>query len=206
MTKIVLHGKKYRAELGYKMEIIDYSTYLGFKDPQKDRSILRDVRGKFLTQALFHETHNNVVYGDKYPALYSMKERHPECVSAYQIYMHSVDEYDAAMKLVGSLEHWRRLTGKNDDGTWWCRWFMEGGTWYDGLLVWREDMKIRDDSIAKQTLLDQAQRGNVNASKILMELEKKNTKVGRPSNKSDIPKRKVDVRSIADRLLLVKSD
>ena len=51
--------------------------------------------------------------------IYSMRDtEYNELPSAYLIYMHSIDEYDAATKLVGSLKHWRKLLA--------ATWFMEG--------------------------------------------------------------------------------
>lgn len=66
------------------------------------------------TQALFVEFNPD--------APYTLRTRDRErdgrkVISAYQVYMQSVDEYDAAMRLVGSLEHWRKLCS--------LKWFME---------------------------------------------------------------------------------
>ena len=86
-----------------------YKTYEGFLNPEADRSVLKDKRGVIKTQSLFLESQQYKLKA-KYPPLYSLTEEEREGLpSAYQIYMNSSDEYEAAMKLVGSLRHWRRL-------------------------------------------------------------------------------------------------
>lgn len=122
--------------------------------------------GVQLTQGLFHEFN----FED---APYTMQVRDKitkdgrKVLSAYQIYMDSVDEYDAAMRLVGNLEHWRKLCG--------LKWFREGvaGVVSIGLDQWREDMAARDASKAKAQLLKSVEEANVNASKFLYEASTK---------------------------------
>ena len=122
--------------------------------------------GVQLTQALFYEFNNR-------KAPYTLKTQdYKQYKSVYQIYMNSVDEYDACMKIVGSLDHWRKLCALD--------WFMEGkvvGTGENtyrlsGLRQWREDMKQRDASLAKRQLLEQAENGSVPAQRLLFESSK----------------------------------
>jgi len=100
-----------------------------------------------------------------------------ELPSAYRIFMSSVDEYEAALKIVGSLKHWRKLCE--------CTWFMEGDKPrnFDGLIQWREDMRLRDASLAKRQLVASAKEGDASSSRKLLDISYKEGKeavVGRP--------------------------
>ena len=125
---------------------------------ETDANLLGE-NGIQLTQKLFYEfdtkeciytlsTRDKVKEGVTYPSL-------------YLIYMDSVDEYEAAMRLVGNMEHWRKLCS--------LKWFMEGmpERGWPGLKQVREDMAMRDASLAKKNLVDSVKDGNVNASKFL---------------------------------------
>lgn len=171
--------------------MINYNEYVGFLDRSCDQGILKDTSGRFLTQALFKETNNPNL---SYRPIYTMGYDDSELPSARRIYESSTDEYEAALKLVGNMDHWRRLTGINADGNYVCQWFMLGTDRFEGLLQWREDMKLRDESLAKAILVLQAKSGNVPAAKALMEYNKK-TGAGRPSNKStsSVDAKKADV-------------
>lgn len=131
--------------------------------------MFKSSNGVQLTQSLFFE------FGNK-EALYTLKQyNHKQYKSVYLMYMDAVDEYDAAMKIVGSLDHWRKLCDLN--------WFMEGKvqgsgdqvTRLSGLRQWREDMKQRDASRAKKQLLEQAEQGSVPAQRILLDMSKPKT-------------------------------
>lgn len=163
------------------------NSYIGFKDKTKDRSGLKDTMGRYLTQALFHETARP---DTPYQALYCMGEARSGLPSARDIYLESVDEYDAALKLVGDLGHWRRLTAQNDNGDYSCNWFMLGNESFEGLLQWREDMRLRDESLAKAKLIEQAENGNVAAAKALIEASKVKDRVGRPTKQTSDKDRK----------------
>lgn len=120
---------------------------------------LKGENGILLTQSLFVE------FGDEQSPYtlknYSLMKDGKEFVSLSKVYMEAADEYDAAMRLVGSMKHWRKLCG--------LKWFMEG--WeehgFDGLAALREDMASRDRSLAKTELLKAANSGSVAAMKIL---------------------------------------
>ncbi len=120
---------------------------------------LKGENGILLTQRLFVE------FGDQESPYtlknYDLHRDQKDFVSFSKVYMEAADEYDAAMRLVGSMKHWRKLCG--------LKWFMEG--WeehgFDGLTALREDMASRDRSLAKKELLKAANSGNVSAMKIL---------------------------------------
>lgn len=159
--------------------MFDYKKFVGFKDKSVDRSALKDTMGRYLTMALFHETSRP---DTEYKPLYCMGEARNGLPSAREIYLASIDEYDAALKLVGDMGHWRRLTSQNDRGDYTCNWFMLGNESFEGLLQWREDMRLRDESMAKARLMEQSDLGNVTAAKALMEASKVKNNAGRPKH------------------------
>lgn len=119
-----------------------------------------DARGALKTELLFEET----IKSDRlenYTPLYTLREEDTTLPSAYKIYMSSTDEYEAAMKLLGSTRHWRRLCG--------LKWFMEGipEKGFDGIRSWRKDMELRDKSRAKRQLMDAAEAGVVSAQRAI---------------------------------------
>ncbi len=129
---------------------------------------LRGDNNIMLTQALFVEHGNR-------EAPYTMKhESYGPYMSAYEVYMSSVDEYEAAIKLVKNRVHWKKLCELD--------WFMNGFPEKNisGLKEWRKDMALRDASTAKKVLLEQASEGNVTAAKTLLESSNKSNKAGRP--------------------------
>lgn len=153
--------------------MIKYEEYQGFKDTGEDMSVLLDARGARKTETLFLESISSRSK-ERYEPLYTLREQEKQGLpSAYQIYMHSIDESDAALKLVGSLSHWRRLCT--------LKWFMEGAEQmgHEGLHQWREDMKARDATRAKAQLMAMAASGNVPAARKLYE-ESTKKPVGRP--------------------------
>ena len=133
--------------------MVDYESYKGFSEPDADRSILLSAYNKPLTAQLFVERtkvwKSTNTDRDVEP-VYTLGEVELEDKpSAYKIYMASADEYEAAMRLVGSLYHWTEL----------CKttWFMEE------LVQWREHMALRDYSLAKRAILKDV-RGNDGAA------------------------------------------
>lgn len=132
---------------------------------ETDHIKLLGDNGIQLTQGLFVE------FDPKAPYTMQVRDKQTKnghtAISVYQVYMDSIDEYDAAMRIVGNLEHWRKLCG--------LKWFREGiaGVVSIGLDQWREDMAMRDASKAKEQLIKSVESSNVNASKFLYEASTK---------------------------------
>lgn len=159
--------------------MINYKLYDGYLSPAADRDALLDKRGARKTEMLFAESISSRAKQDGYEPLYSLRETEKDGKpSAYLVYMNSVDETDAALKLVGSLAHWRRLCG--------LKWFMEGSEamGHEGVIQWREDMKLRDASFAREKLMDAASGGSVPAATTILKESIKKT-VGRPAKDKD---------------------
>lgn len=129
--------------------------------------------GTRLTQGLFYEFYNS-----NEEAPYTLKERDitkgdKHYVSLCRVYLESADEYEAAMRLVGSWAHWQKLCN--------LQWFMKGMPQFgfEGLESLRETMAARDRSLARKKLIEAAEQGNVTAAKAILESAPKQ-KAGRP--------------------------
>jgi hypothetical protein len=157
-------------------------------DPNRFEDFYND-NGQFTYRQMFQEVQN---YGqrkhDNLPKpIYTLKQKHkPELglISAYQLYMESADEYEAALKICPSLVEWERMAK--------AKWFLEGASpapgGFEGLKVWREHMRMRDASLAKKQLLEQTNEGNVTAAKALLAETKVRKPAGRPNKKQDTDK------------------
>lgn len=136
-----------------------YTNFEGFRDITSDKTDLRDVRGHPRTKSLFIDHKPDTSLNETFYTLRDYeREGYP---SAYIIYMTSVDEAEAAMKLVGSMAHWEKLCKR--------RWFTQGlsSVGHRGLESWRRDMAARDETSAKRSLIQEAELGNVTAAKAL---------------------------------------
>lgn len=175
-----------------------YEKFKGFQKLGSDRSILLDKQNRMRSANLFLE--GPVALPSTYMPVYSLRDRDSnELPSAYLIYMTSIDEYDAATKLVGSLKHWRKLLA--------AKWFMKGNPLkgFEGLIQWRLDMIDRDASAGKRSLLAQAEKGDTSAARKLVDMAKPAAVIrpGRPGTKADAAVKEAD-RVKADRKAKLK--
>lgn len=145
-----------------------------------EESVRSPVNNRRRTRALFRETMNTTQL-KQYAPVYTLCEQsvwepyHGVWLpSAKQIYLHSVDEYDAARRMVGSVEHWNYLI-KLD-------WFVEGTDdhRWTSLSQWREEHQFIKESEALRRLWQKADEGNVAAIKALLDHQRP-IKRGRPS-------------------------
>lgn len=138
-------------------------------DVREEPSVqLRGANNILLTQALFVEFGNeDAPYTLK---LDDQRKNGRTYISLCKVFLSAVDEYDAAMRLVGSYKHWQRLCEN--------KWFVDG--WdqfnFEGLISLRETMRARDRSLAKAKLIQAAEQGNVTAAKILLDGGEPSTK------------------------------
>ena len=93
------------------------------------------------------------------PPVYTILPEDNELPSAHKIFMESMNEYDAAMKLVPSWEYWKNM----------LRTSVRIAKLID---EWREEKLLKDQAAARQMLWDQAKKGNVSAQRILYESKK----------------------------------
>jgi|SRR5690606_2923985 len=182
-----------------KILLYDYENFVGFLDPKADRSLLMTPRGfgkdtsgwGFRGANLFLEIYELTTSKTHLPPIYTMMDREVnELPSAHQVFIHSADEYEAAMKLVGSWKHWKRLIEH--------KWFREGHTKWDGLDSWREEMELKKKSRATRALINlvvQNDRGA--ATRILDEFQPKQ-KRGRPSKEEIKREARMEVGLLKD--------
>jgi hypothetical protein len=133
---------------------------------------LKDSVGRPRTQSLFYEMRS-----PKYPAPFTLKDKdHKGRVSMYRLYMEIGDptEYQQSQTLLGSWEHWLRLTN--------TEWFKEY------ITRWRLELKTKFESDRYEEMKEVAktQKGTpqgVQATKWLAErYAPKTTPIrGRPS-------------------------
>lgn len=113
---------------------------------------LKDSQGRYLTLALFVELNTD----SKYPPIYTLTPEAKENIpSAYQIYINADTEYHAAIELVGSWTHWKKLLN--------CKPFFEY------VEEWRKEREEKWASIGIAELVKQAKGGNAMAARWLAE-------------------------------------
>jgi len=145
---------------------------------QSQWNALYAPNGVFSIRKLFREL-STPAMRKKYPPMFTLKPyEYKGLPSAYQIYMDSIDEFDAATKLVPNLKVWDQL--KN------ASWFLNGDPAhsFDGLVSWRRHMKDRDASKARAALFDKIDKGDVTAAKAILADTKIKEKVGRKGKKT----------------------
>ena len=182
-----------------------------YKNWQATDEAVRAPNNRRLTKALFKEMIAPAQL-KKFRPVYTLREHalwepyHGFWLpSAKQIYLQSADEYEAAKKLVVSIEHWNYLVQLD--------WFVEGvdkdASW-TSLSQWREEHRIAKESDVVSKMMAMAERGNVQAMKTLLDRFAPKTR-GRPSKeevegeKKKATQRDSDVDKDADRVMsLVK--
>lgn len=120
------------------------------------------------TKKLFYELTSSKDRKANQP-LYTLTEDHREVdgvkyISLYKKYMESVDEYDFAESILGGIPLLNSLLSS--------QWFSEGYRNHRGIESWREDMRMRDASRAKKTLMLAVSEGDVSAAKKLADMSK----------------------------------
>lgn len=159
---------------------------------------LKSANGIQLTKALIYEWNNpEAPYSLREPndGEYYVSNKGVKYKSLPYIYRHSVNEYDAALNIVGSWEHWKKLKG--------CDWFRTGlinSTQFTGLYDWQDEMELRDATEAKKLLMQSAKDGNVAAQRYLHEVSIKQQKAGRPAKKKPQASVKGEVSILADEI------
>ena len=138
-----------------------------------------------LTQGLFYEFNKpDAPYTLRSEDYVSKKGIEYKSVSA--LYRKCNSEYEAAILIVESWEHWKKLCSLD--------WFVNGtetssGLRYQGLVDWKEEQELRKKSESEDILMSMVKEGNVTAAKFMFEQHGKQTTKGRPETKK--PKEKV---------------
>ena len=114
----------------------------------------------------------------EYPPVFTLKQNaYKDLPSAYETYMDSVDEYDAATKIAPNMKVWDELVA--------TKWFFEGEPrhGHQGLRVWREHKRAKDASAMKALLITKAKGGDTTAAKAVLQETKTKAPVGRKAKK-----------------------
>lgn len=156
-----------------------------------DARLIGEKNVKF-TQGLFVEFQNS---DDTAP--YTFKDfdvckNERVYVSFSSVYLDSTDEYEAAMRLVGSWKHWQKLCQ--------LKWFVDGLPQFnwEGLDSLRATMNARDRSLARRKLLEAAEQGNVTAAKAVLD-GKEVKKAGRPSKGEQVEEFSTNIVGLFDK-------
>jgi len=151
--------------------------------------MLFDDTGRLLVRAMFWEL-STPERRRNVPPIYTLKQEETHGLpSAYKIYIESVDEYDAAIKICGTMKAWRALC----EAGWFLSGWREHG--HEGLVQWRADMEARDKSQAKQQLLDKAAEGNVAAMTRLYNMapKKPDNRLKKKEDRNDTQTKVIDL-------------
>lgn len=132
-----------------------------------------------LTQGLFYEWNKpEAPYTLRSEDYTSRKGVTYKSVSA--LYRSCNSEYEAAILIVESWEHWKKLCSLD--------WFVNGhittaGLKYQGLNDWKEEQELRKKAESEDVLMSMVKEGNVTAAKFMFEQHGKQTTKGRPETK-----------------------
>jgi hypothetical protein len=132
-----------------------------------------------LTQGLFYEFNKpDAPYTLRSEDYVSKKGIEYKSVSA--LYRDCNSEYEAAILIVESWEHWKKLCSLD--------WFVKGhettaGLRYQGLDAWKEEQELRKKSVSEKILMAEVVKGNVTAAKFIYEQQGKQSTKGRPETK-----------------------
>ena len=143
-----------------------------------------------LTQSLFYE-YRHQTKSEYMP--FTLREKDFDTyISVYRVYMEADSEYEAAMYLLNSWEHWQVLCSSP-----FFKRYLDS---------WRQEREVKECAVAVKTLMKEAQAGNVTAAKALLDKNLKTKGAGRPSKEqiNKEVKRQAEVHkkvsSIVDRM------
>lgn len=138
--------------------------------PKRDDALPIDPAFRHMTKGMFYEYRHQSTSQLQPPFTlkpYDFTDIHGvEYESMYLLYMECDSEYEAAIKILGSYNHWKKLANTN--------WFSKH------LEEWEMERNIRDEAIARSTLIAAAEAGNVPAANSIYKNSKGGGKVGRP--------------------------
>lgn len=157
----------------------DYATM-----PYLDREGIQGRgKSKFLTKSLFLETCAPEMYDS---VLWCLSEHEVYCPdlnrwipSAWMVYLHATDEYDALRKICGNVRQWEAIKGMTTN---------KGRKMTDVIADWHSEQALMQKQHIKDTLLRGAisgAPGYTAAAKMLLTLIDGPMKRGRPNKAKD---------------------
>lgn len=143
----------------------------------------KDSMGRYRTLSLFYETNTSAE-----TPVFTLKPKDTHnYISMKRLYLEYADptEYSFAIAVLGSWEHWQRLSN--------CDWFQKH------VVEWRDELEVKLRSEAITEMRDLAMSGNKDAAKWLADRGWNKHKVGRPT-KEEVQSERVKAARIADGL------
>lgn len=157
-------------------EVVDTKTLKEKLMPRERYDMPIPERFLKTTKGLFYEHRHQTTVKDKAP--YTLRNMDFTDAaghlyrSMYMVYMQCDSEYEAAIELLGSYPHWKKLKR--------CSWFG------DFVSAWEEERNIRDEAIARSILIRLAECGNVTAARtVFANVKDAKGKIGRPPKGGD---------------------
>ncbi len=180
-----------------------YENFLGFTEPGIDIPEVRSATAFFVELAprMKKEYLNKVRFTMRNKGFdYNLPNGEVvSLVPAKFVYIYSDSEYEAALKICGNWNAWKRALRNKlfFNGT------PEGNQiTFEGVHTWQEQQELRLESKARKQLIKAADAGNVSAQKAVWEeFRDKNTK-GRPTRESIL----IETQRQAEEDTLIESD
>jgi hypothetical protein len=149
-----------------------------------DLSLMKNSQGKYRTTSLIKGMRND---SDLAP-VYAIDDDNSDLPDMHRIYMAYDTEYEAAIQILGSFEHWQVL--------------CESPTFRPFVEQWRVERLAREESMARKVLLEKVREGDLRAATTLIGEVKGRKKAGRPVTKGEeaLKKQTHKVTSILGRL------
>lgn len=142
-----------------------------FKCEVDETKLRTPVTNVMKTRGLFIEERTNSLKANDtkdFEASYTLQDReHKGYPSMYKIYMDCCTDYETGIRLLGSFRHWQKLSNST--------WFRK-----KCLDVWEAERHLKEEAIAKATILEAAANGNVSAARAILD-SKLRKGAGRPS-------------------------
>lgn len=147
-----------------------------------------DSMGRYRTTGLFWELRRNNEQADKYPPLFTIKAKdhtvdgktYRSLKAIYFSYDHLPNvEYDFALDVFGSWDHWVWLATKSG--------------LRETIKSWREELDIKIRAAAMKTIIEQSRdlEKGLSAARMIVGDEHKGTKRGRPSKEETARQQKI---------------
>jgi hypothetical protein len=143
----------------------------------------KDSMGRYRTLSLFYETNTSTE-----EPVFTLKPVDTKgYISMKRLYLEYSDptEYSFAVAVLGSWEHWQRLSN--------CDWFQKY------LEEWRSELEIKLRSEATREMYEQAMKGNRDAAKWIADRGWDKRKAGRPT-KEEVESERIKAARISDGL------
>lgn len=149
-----------------------------------DISQMKNASGKWKTTSLIKGLRSEA----DYPPIFTLEDDDSGLPNMYRLYMAYDTEYTAAIKILGSYEHWLVLCASPQ--------------FKPIVEQWRNERNEREVSMAKEVILNRVREGDLRAATTIVAGNKGRKKAGRPNTKGEdeAAKKAAQVTSILSRV------